>query len=332
MPLARDLADATVVITGASGGVGAATAVRLARRGAAVVLAARRPEALAEVAARCREVGGRALAVPTDVTDAAAVEALAGRAVAAFGHLDGWVNNAAVAAYGTFVDSDPAEFRRVIDTTLFGTAHGCRTAVPHLRRAGGGVIVNVASVLAEIAMPYLSGYNTAKHAVRGLSDTLRQELLADGERSISVCTILPASLDTPFFRHAANHTGRTVGPPPPAYPAGIAARAIVRSLEHPRRERYVGGAARVLGWQWRLSPALGEKVLGRYAARAEFRSSPAPPSGGNLFVPGRDPSDVDGGWGHRATTAARVAAFVAAGASLAAGLRVAAGMRTRPRA
>jgi NAD(P)-dependent dehydrogenase (short-subunit alcohol dehydrogenase family) len=169
VPLTRDLADSTVVITGGSGGIGAATALRLARRGAAVVVGARREGATADVVAACRAGGGRAIGVRVDVTDPAAVEALGRRAVEEFGRLDAWVNNAAVAAYGTFTDVPIDEFRRVIETNLLGAAYGTRTAITHLRATGGGVIVNLASVLGEVTVPYLSGYNTTKHGVRALS-------------------------------------------------------------------------------------------------------------------------------------------------------------------
>ena len=136
-----------------------------------------------------------------------AVERLAARTVAEFGRIDAWINNAAVSAVGLFEEVPLAEFRRVIDVNLLGFAYGMRAALPHLRAAGGGVLVNNASVLAEVAMPYQSAYNAAKHAVRGLTDTVRQELRVTGHREIALCTVLPATTDTPFFRHAANRIG-----------------------------------------------------------------------------------------------------------------------------
>ena len=187
MPLTRDLPASVVVITGGSGGIGAATALRLARRGAAVVLGARREAAMSDVVAACRGAGGRAVAVPVDVTDPAALVALGQRAIEEFGRLNAWINNASVTAYGTFTDLPVDEFRRVIETNLLGVAYGTRTAITHLRAAGGGVIVNVASVLGEVTVPYQSAYNTAKHAVRALSGTVRQELRLTNDQNISVC-------------------------------------------------------------------------------------------------------------------------------------------------
>ncbi|MGN9906960.1 SDR family NAD(P)-dependent oxidoreductase [Phytohabitans sp. LJ34] len=317
MPLIRDLADSVVVVTGGSGGIGAATALRLARRGAAVVVGARRPRATAHVVSACQARGGRAIGVAVDVADPAAVEALGRRAVEEFGRLDAWVNNASVAAYGTFTDEPIDEFRRVIETDLLGVAYGTRTAITHLRATGGGVIVNVASVLGEVTVPYLSGYTTAKHGVRALSGAVRQELRLAGDRQISVCVLLPSSIDTPMYRHAANHTGVRVGPIPPVYAPDVAARRLVRLLEHPRREAHAGRAGALLAQQWKLAPGLLERVMGGYAGRTTFRDEPAAPTSGAVFAPGDDESALDGGWHHRRWTAARLAALGVAGLGVA---------------
>ncbi len=270
MPLTRSLDDATVVITGASSGIGAATAYALARRGADVVLAARTEEALRRVAARCRELGGQALVVPTDVTDPEAVRRLAARAAAEFGRIDAWVNNAAVSAVGLFDEIPDEEFRRVVAVNLLGVVYGTKAALPWLDAAGGGVLVNNASALAEAATPYQSAYHTIEHGIRGLADTVRQELRVTGRGTISICTVLPAAVDAPFFRRTADHSGRGLAPPPPVYPPEVVAETIVRLLRRPRREAYAGGTARLLGIQWRLAPALAQRALGWYAARTRF--------------------------------------------------------------
>ncbi|MFG1880456.1 SDR family oxidoreductase [Micromonospora sp. NPDC049102] len=330
MPLTRSLDDSTVVITGASSGIGTATAYALARRGAAVVLAARSEQALGQVAQRCRQLGGRALAVPTDVTDLESVQHLAERAVVEFGRVDAWVNNAAVSAVGLFDEIPVAEFRRVLEVNLLGTVHGIKAALPHLEAAGGGVLVNNASVLAEVAMPYQSAYNAAKHGIRGLADTVRQELRVTGRGQISVCTVLPATIDTPFFRHAANHTGRELVPPPPIYPPEVVAETIVRLLRRPRREAYAGGAARLLGLQWRLAPALVERTLGWYAPRAQFGPGVRLDSTGNVFHADGQASH-DGGWhGRRRQLVRMTAAFGLAAAGTAVGTMVAMNRRSRP--
>ncbi|GAA2713534.1 SDR family oxidoreductase [Micromonospora olivasterospora] len=323
MPLTRSLDDAAIVLTGASSGIGTATAYALARRGAAVVLAARSEQALERVAARCRELGGRALAVPTDVTDPAAVQRLAAHAADEFGHIDAWINNAAVSAVGLFDEIPVREFRRVLEVNLLGVAYGMKAALPYLDAAGGGVLVNNASVLAEVAMPYQSAYNATKHGIRGLSDTVRQELRVTGRTHVSVCTVLPATIDTPFFRHAANHTGHELVPPAPVYPPEIVAETIVRVLRRPRREAYAGGVARLLGAQWRLAPALAERGLGWYGRRFQFGPAHRPDSTGNVFTPDAT-GDREGGWpGRRRRLLRLTAAFGLAAAGTAVGTAMA---------
>ncbi|NYF55065.1 SDR family oxidoreductase [Micromonospora purpureochromogenes] len=329
MPLTRSLSDAVVVVTGASSGIGTATAYALARRGADIVLAARSEPALEDVARHCRELGGRALAVPTDVTDPVAVEELAARAAAEYGRIDGWVNNAAVSAVGLFDEIPVSEFRRVLEVNLLGAAYGIRAALPWLSLSGGGVVVNNASVLAEVAMPYQSAYNATKHGIRGLADTVRQELRVTGRGNISICTVLPATIDTPFFRHAGNHTGRELVPPPPVYPPEMVAETIVRLLRRPRREAYAGGAARLIGLQWRLAPALAERVLGWYAHRTQFGPSGAPDSTGNVFRADAE-AQREGGWHGRRRQVVRVtAAFGLAAAGTAVGTMAAMTRRSR---
>ncbi|SCL69048.1 Short-chain dehydrogenase [Micromonospora chersina] len=329
MPLTRSLDDATVVITGASSGIGAATAYALARRGADVVLAARSEEALRRVADRCRELGGRALVVPTDVTDPEAVVGLAARAAGEFGRIDAWVNNAAVGTVGLFDEIPVTEFRRVVEVNLLGTVYGTKAALPWLDAAGGGVLVNNASVLAEVAMPYQSAYNATKHAIRGLADTVRQELRVTGRGHISLCTVLPASIDTPFFRHAANHTGRELTPPPPVYPPEMVAETIVRLLRRPRREAYAGGAARLMGLQWRLAPALAERVLGWYTARTQFGPGVRLDATGNVFRADAAAERTDGWQGRRAQLIRLTAAFGLAAAGTAVGTVAAMSRRSR---
>ncbi|MEU2610403.1 SDR family oxidoreductase [Micromonospora sp. NPDC007271] len=328
MPLTRSLDDATVVITGASSGIGATTAYALARRGADVVLAARSEEALHRVADRCRRLGGRALVVPTDVTDPESVERLAARATAEFGRIDAWINNAAVTAVGLFDEIPVAEFRRVVEVNLLGTVHGTKAALRRLEAAGGGVLVNNASVLAEVAMPYQSAYNATKHGIRGLADTVRQELRVTGRNNVSLCTVLPASIDTPFFRHAANHSGREVTPPPPVYPPELVAETIVRLLQRPRREAYAGGAARLLGLQWRLAPALVERMLGWYTARTQFGPGVRLAATGNVFRPDAAAESTDG-WHGRRRQLVRMTAFGLAAAGTAVGTVAAISRRTR---
>jgi NAD(P)-dependent dehydrogenase (short-subunit alcohol dehydrogenase family) len=324
MPLRRPLSGSVVVVTGASGGIGAAISHALAERGTSVVLAGRRAEALTEIAAQCVARGGAALPVPTDVTDPGAVDALATAATAQFGRIDAWINNAAVALYADLADAPLDEVRRTIEVNVFGYLHGIRAALPRLSAAGGGVIVNVASVLSAVTTPYMGAYNLSKHAVRALSDTVRQEI---ADRSVSVCTVLPASIDTPLYRHAGNRTGYALRPLPPVYPPELVARTVVRLLSSPRREAYAGRLGHLLALQQRLTPALVERTMAWYGRRAPLTAVPADPTPGNLFTPGREPPEVHGGFhgGRRRT----VRTALGIGAGLALGAAAVAGMRSR---
>jgi short-subunit dehydrogenase len=297
MPLTRPLAESVVVITGGSSGIGAATAVALARRGSRLVLAARALPALEQTARACERLGARTLVVPTDVADPDAVAQLASAAVARFGRIDAWINNAAVACYGRLTDIPVDQFRRTLDVNLIGCVNGIDAALPRLRDAGGGVLVTVASTLAKVTIPYLGAYTVTKHGVLALCDTLRQELRADGVAGISVCVLLPGGVDTPLFSHAANLTGRGLRPPPPVTTAARVADRLVRLLEHPRRQAYVGVGTRSLSTHWDLAAPLTERLLTWYGRRAHFVSGQAAPvTTGNLFAPDDRPARIGGGW------------------------------------
>ncbi len=282
------------MITGATSGIGAATALTLAKRHTRLVLAARSERGLPEIGDQCRRRGAPVLEVPTDTAYAEAVERLAVAAQAEFGRIDGWVNNAGVAVYGRLLDLPMAQVRRTVEVDVFGYLHGVRAAVPRLRASGGGVLIVVGSVLSEASMPYLGAYSMAKHAVQGLADALRQELRADGVDEVSVCTVLPASVDTPLFAWAANYMGREVIPPRPMCSPQRVADRIVRLLEHPRRQSLVGIGSGSVVWSWRLAPALAERLMVWYGQTAQF-GRVVQSSEGNLFTPVEQPRRVDGG-------------------------------------
>lgn len=313
-----------VVVTGASGGIGRATALELARRRNALVLVARRGEALEDLADQCRAAGGRAIVAPGDVTDEGFLEGVARRAVDTFGRIDAWVNNAAVIAFGRFEDLPLEQMRRVMDTNFFGYVLGARAALGVFREQGHGVLVQVASVVGRSGQLMASAYAASKGAVLALSSSLRQELL--DEPDIRVCDVLPGSIDTPLFQNGANHTGWVVRPAPPVHAPEKVARRIAALVRRPRREVVVGagGAALLLR---AVSPRLAEWAMGRALERGQLEDRPQAPHEGNLHEPGGGPARIRGGW--RLPPSRRVAAGVAAAALAGAGAAWLAGVRAR---
>jgi NAD(P)-dependent dehydrogenase (short-subunit alcohol dehydrogenase family) len=315
--------NSVVVITGASSGIGHAAALRFASKGAAVVLAARREQPLHELAQECRGKGVEALVGPTDVTDAKAVEELARRAAERFGRIDVWVNNAAVTFFAPFLEAPLEDFRRLLDVNVMGYVHGARAALPYLREQGSGVIINVSSIVGVVAQPYTSAYSMSKAAIRVLSTSLRSELWLDGYRGVRVCTVLPATIDTPLFRHTGNYTGREVVPMPPVYTPQRVARTIVNLARMPRREIVVGSMGRLVALQYKTNPGLVERNMAHQVDKTHLsRERPAPNTSGNLYEPSTDPrnTSVEGGWGGRRRTAQRrmLLAGLAGGAATAA--------------
>jgi NAD(P)-dependent dehydrogenase (short-subunit alcohol dehydrogenase family) len=316
------LDGAVVVVTGASSGIGRATALVFAERGAQVVVAARRVDALEELARECQAAGGQALAVPTDTTDEAAVAELVRRAVERFGRIDVWVNNAGVYLLGSLEATPPEAFRRVLETNFFGYVHGARAVLPHFRQQGHGVLINNASVYSHVAAPWLTAYVSSKFAVRGFSEALRQELtdLPD----VHVCTVSPSPIDTPIFASTANYSGRAVKAPPPTYPPQQVAGAILASALHPKRERIVGGAGRLVTVAEAVAPRRFERVNRRYVNRLQFAAEPAPATVGNLHAPVSDGrAEVRGGWRRRPNPPPQLRRLAAVGLLAAGSLTIA---------
>src|SRR5215472_15471301 len=250
----RNLTGKVVVITGASSGFGKGAALKFAKEGASVVLAARREELLDDLARQCGASGVRALAVPTDVSQQEDMRRLLERAVADFRRIDVWVNNAGAGAVGRFEDIPLADHIKVIQTDLIGTLYGSYFAMLQFRRQEHGILINIASVGGKVPSPYFSSYAAAKHGVVGLSASLRQELREDKIDTIRVCTVEPTTFDTPFFEHAAQYTGRQASPIPPTYDPSEVVETIVRLATHPKDEVTVGTAATVTNLAHHLFP------------------------------------------------------------------------------
>jgi NAD(P)-dependent dehydrogenase (short-subunit alcohol dehydrogenase family) len=292
----KSVSDQVVVIAGASTGIGRATALAFAAEGARVVCAARGARALDSLVAEIRESGGRAVAVPTDVADPAAVRALASAAEGVYGRIDTWVNSAAVSVWGRVEEITDEEFDRVMRVNFLGHVHGARAALPALRRAGGGVIIGISSVEGVRAVPLHAPYTASKFALRAFYDCLRMELAQEGE-PIAVTTILPASIDTPFFEHARSRLGAMVKPPPPVYAPEVVAASIVYAAAHPRREIPVGGSAVGFLLGQRISPALADALLSvRRFGVATLRADRPDNGTDNVDAPLDEPGQVHGSY------------------------------------
>jgi short-subunit dehydrogenase len=290
-----ELSGTTIVITGASSGIGRATALHCAERGAQLVLGARRGDVVEELAETCGRAGGKAVGLAADVTDRSALGALAQAAVQAFGGIDTWINNAGVYAVGPFEDTPSEVFDELIAVDLMGVVSGSRIALEQFRRQGHGTLINISSMIGGLAGPQVSAYATAKWGVRGFSFALREELRdAPG---IEVCVVRPAGIDTPIFRHAANFSGQKLKALTPTYPPEQAATTIARLITHPQREVIVGASGVALVAARVLAPPLVDRIFGKRAQRNHFvDGESADPTRGNVFQPDPAWTSASGDW------------------------------------
>lgn len=311
-----------VVLTGASSGIARATAREFAGRGYDVTVAARDQHALEEVAAECEGLGARALAVVADVSHEDQVQRLAHRTHETFGRVDVWVNSAAVIAYGEFEQVPSEVYRQVLETNMFGQIHGARAVLPHFRERGSGVLINVGSVRGTVTSPYVSSYVVSKFAVRAFSESLQQAMRLDpGTRNIRVCTVLPQSVDTPIFRHAANYTGRQAKPVPPVVDPQRVVRAIVKSAERPRRSRNVGTWGRLLELGHAVAPSVMGRVVPAAMNHTALGRGQAAPTVGNVFDPMPGWNTEQGHWRNRVLRYSTAGALAATTAAVAAWTR-----------
>ena len=274
-----------VVITGASAGVGRAVAHEFARHGAAIALIARGREALEATAREVEQLGGRALVLPADVADAAAVTEAAERAEEVLGPIDVWVNNAMVSVFSPAHQMTPEEYERVTSVTYLGTVHGTLAALRVMRPRDEGVIVQVGSALAYRGIPLQSAYCAAKHAVQGFTEAVRCELLHDGS-SVAITMVQLPAINTPQFDWVRSRLPRRAQPVPPIFQPELAARAIRHAAERPRREVSVGGSTVLALLADKLAPGIADRYL---AATAVSGQQTAEPEGtdrpDNLFEP-----------------------------------------------
>ncbi|MGN6693751.1 MAG: SDR family NAD(P)-dependent oxidoreductase [Aquihabitans sp.] len=255
----------TVLITGASSGLGAAVAEALARHRCRLVLAARTASALDAVAERCRDLGaGDVLTVPTDVGIAQQVRDLRAAAVARFDTVDTWIDAAAVLVAGSLGDQADDEIEAIVRTNVLGPMWCSREAIDLFRQQGHGSLINVSSLLSMVPNPLVPSYVATKFAVRGLGLSLR--LAVRKERGIDVSTVLPGPIDTPMFERAANRTGRELRAIPPAYSVDRVAAGVLACMRRPRRQKTVGAVGHALMLASRVAPATTDRIAGPAAA------------------------------------------------------------------
>jgi NAD(P)-dependent dehydrogenase (short-subunit alcohol dehydrogenase family) len=310
-PKLRPIENQVVVLFGATSGIGLETAMKMAGKGSKVVIVGRNQEGLDQAVERVQEHGRtsrqarshgngshqvayqqpggmiqveeggapvavteeQVIGIEADVTNWEQVKSVADQVVQRFGRIDTWVNIAAVSQWALFEDTNPEEFRRVIEVNLVGHAYGAMAALPYMKQQRGGTLIFVSSITGRVPVPYQSAYNASKHGVVGLAETLRMEL-KHTDLPISVTTILPASINTPIFNKGRTKLGVQPDPIPPVYDSKLVARAIMHAAQRPVNELIVGDAGYMITFMRRLAPTLTNNIMGAKGFRMVRSNEP----------------------------------------------------------
>ncbi|HZX29232.1 MAG TPA: SDR family oxidoreductase [Telluria sp.] len=265
----KKLRDQVILITGASSGIGLTTARMAAKDGARLILVSRDQDALDQLADELRAEGCEALAIAADVGRQEEVQAAAQRALDSFGRIDTWVNNAGISIYGKHEEVAMEDNYRLFQTNFWGVVYGSLEAVRCMKERGGAII-NLGSELSDRAVPLQGMYSASKHAVKGFTDSLRMEVEKD-KLPISITLIKPAAIDTMYTVHAKNYMDHEPALPPPVYAPELVANAILYAAQHPKRDVFVGGAAKVFSSASHYMP----RTLDKYMNASMFRQQRA---------------------------------------------------------
>jgi NAD(P)-dependent dehydrogenase (short-subunit alcohol dehydrogenase family) len=298
----KPVGEQVVAVVGASSGIGRETALRFAKKGAKVVLAARSEAGLRSLEHEIRGLGSQATSVVADVSEFEQVETVARVAVEEYGRLDTWVHLAAVGLFASFDRTRPEEFRRVVEVDLMGQVYGAMAALPRIKGEGRGALVHVSSVVGKRSVPLQSAYCASKHGVDGFLESLRVELMHEGWKNIGVTNVMPAAINTPFFTKARTKLGVKPKGFPPVYQPGVVAEAILHSAEKAPREMVAGGAGKGMLLGQRLSPRLMDAVMVRGGFGSQMTEEPkstSDPDG--LFASMKGQDRVEGDFSEEAT-------------------------------
>jgi short-subunit dehydrogenase len=282
-PRKKPLSKQVIVILGASSGIGLATAKAAAREGAELVLAARSENALNGIVGQINQAGGQAVFIPCDVSDRKQVEAVAEGAMARFGRIDTWINNAGLSIYGRLDEVSEQDSRRLFDINFWGVVHGSLVALPFLK-SSGGTLINVGSEVSEAVVPLQGMYAASKHAVKGFTDALRVEVVQVDKSPISITLIQPTAVNTPFPQHARNYMANEPKLPKPQIEPDDVATAILNAARTPTRDKKVGAVAKLNTAVAKIAPSLGDKMSATYVERQHYDEPPRHPEG-TLYHP-----------------------------------------------
>lgn len=308
----KPLNQQVIFITGATSGIGLTVAYQAVQQGAKVFMLARNEDELQKLQDQMRLKGHQTAYAVADVAEYDQLLIAADKCLMTFGRIDTWINNAGITIYSKLLETTEAEAKRLFDTNFWGVVNGCKVAVP-LLKSNGGALINLGSVLSEVALPIQGIYSASKHAVKGYTDSLRRELMAENA-PISVSLVMPGAIDTPYTLHGRSHIGEPVHTPP-VYSAEVAAQTVLKCAVKPIREIGVGSSAYLFPFMDKYFPKLQDMVMSKFYMEKSQQLLGGPShrekgDRGSLFAPPMDEGNTEGNYpGHvmRSSVATKIA-------------------------